>query len=81
MLATDLGIDADFWCADVYDAVEAVGGRTFDVVYTGIGALGWLPDSRRRREWSQPAASGRRAVPGRDHPMALAGIEDGMGHT
>jgi 2-polyprenyl-3-methyl-5-hydroxy-6-metoxy-1,4-benzoquinol methylase len=43
-LAADCGIDAEFWCADVYDAVEAVGGRTFDIVYTGIGALGWLPD-------------------------------------
>ncbi|HLX87292.1 MAG TPA: class I SAM-dependent methyltransferase [Acidimicrobiales bacterium] len=30
--------------ADVYDAVTAVGDRRFDVVYTGIGALGWLPD-------------------------------------
>jgi SAM-dependent methyltransferase len=43
-LATDCGIDAQFWCADVYDAVDAVDGRTFDIVYTGIGALGWLPD-------------------------------------
>ena len=43
-LAAELGIDAEFWNADVYDAVGAVGGRTFDIVYTGIGALGWLPD-------------------------------------
>ena len=45
-LAVDCGIDAEFWCADVYDAVEAVEGRRFDIVYTGIGALGWLPDLR-----------------------------------
>jgi 2-polyprenyl-3-methyl-5-hydroxy-6-metoxy-1,4-benzoquinol methylase len=43
-LAADCGIDASFWCADVYDAVDAVGGQKFDIVYTGIGALGWLPD-------------------------------------
>jgi SAM-dependent methyltransferase len=43
-LAQECRIDATFWCADVYDAVDAVGGRTFDIVYTGIGALGWLPD-------------------------------------
>jgi 2-polyprenyl-3-methyl-5-hydroxy-6-metoxy-1,4-benzoquinol methylase len=43
-LAARCGIDAQFWCADVYDAVEAVEGRQFDIVYTGIGALGWLPD-------------------------------------
>jgi SAM-dependent methyltransferase len=30
--------------------VDAVGGRTFDIVYTGIGALGWLPDLGRWAE-------------------------------
>jgi hypothetical protein len=30
--------------ADVYDAVAAFGGQKFDIVYTGIGALVWLPD-------------------------------------
>jgi SAM-dependent methyltransferase len=43
-LAADCRIDAEFRCADVYDAVNAVGGCKFDIVYTGIGALGWLPD-------------------------------------
>ena len=28
----------------MYDAVAAFGGRRFDIVYTGIGALVWLPD-------------------------------------
>jgi hypothetical protein len=36
--------------ADVYDAVTALGGRRFDVVYTGTGALVWLPDIAR---WAQ----------------------------
>lgn len=43
-LAADLAIDASFVVADVYDAVTALGGRLFDVVYTGTGALVWLPD-------------------------------------
>ncbi|MGW2379640.1 class I SAM-dependent methyltransferase [Streptomyces sp. NPDC001658] len=32
-LATELGIDARFLTADVYDAVSAVAGETFDIVY------------------------------------------------
>jgi SAM-dependent methyltransferase len=43
-LAEDSGLTAEFVCADVYDAPDALPGRTFDVVYTGIGALGWLPE-------------------------------------
>ena len=30
--------------AYVYDALTALGGRRFDIVYTGRGALCWLPD-------------------------------------
>jgi SAM-dependent methyltransferase len=43
-LADEMGIAADFVAADVYDAVEALGNRRFDVVYTGLGAINWLPD-------------------------------------
>jgi SAM-dependent methyltransferase len=43
-LAAGLAIDASFVTSDVYDAVTALDGRRFDVVYTGIGALVWLPD-------------------------------------
>jgi SAM-dependent methyltransferase len=44
-LAVRAGIeDARFVEANVYDAVEALGNETFDIVYTGIGALNWLPD-------------------------------------
>jgi SAM-dependent methyltransferase len=46
-LAAEMGLDAEFVTADVYDAVASFGGRTFDVVYTGLGALNWLPDLRR----------------------------------
>ncbi|MFJ3792577.1 class I SAM-dependent methyltransferase [Kitasatospora sp. NPDC090091] len=54
-LAAKIGADgARFVVSDVYDAVEAVGGRTFDVVYTGFGALCWLPDIDR---WARTAAA------------------------
>ena len=43
-LASGAGAEIDYVEADTYSAVEAVGGRTFDLVYTGIGALCWLPD-------------------------------------
>ena len=43
-LAQETGIAADFVAADVYDAVAALGNRQFEIVYTGLGALNWLPD-------------------------------------
>jgi len=46
-LAAEVGIDARFVCADVYDAPDAVGGERFDVVYTGLGAVNWLHDIER----------------------------------
>jgi len=48
-LAAELGLDAEFVCADVYDAPAALASRQFDVVFTGLGALNWLPDIER---WS-----------------------------
>jgi SAM-dependent methyltransferase len=36
--------DVEYVRANVYDAVEALGDRRFDVVYTGKGALCYLPD-------------------------------------
>ena len=37
-------VDIEYVHANVYDAVEALEGRQFDVVYTGKGALCYLPD-------------------------------------
>jgi SAM-dependent methyltransferase len=45
--------EADFVQANVYDAVTALGGRRFDVIYTGKGALCYLPDLDR---WAQTVA-------------------------
>lgn len=56
-LAADLGLPPDrasFVAADVYDAAEAVPDSSYDIVYTGTGALCWLPDIVR---WAETAAS------------------------
>lgn len=36
--------DIEYVRANVYDAVDALGGRQFDVIYTGKGAVCYLPD-------------------------------------
>ena len=38
------GLEAEWVTSDVYARREALGGRRFDVVYTGLGALNWLDD-------------------------------------
>jgi SAM-dependent methyltransferase len=43
-LARDTEQDLEFVCAEVYSAVEVLGPARFDLVFTGIGALCWLPD-------------------------------------
>ncbi|MEV0913691.1 methyltransferase domain-containing protein [Streptomyces sp. NPDC049967] len=56
-LAQEIGLPPDraaFVAADVYDAAEAVPDSSYDIVYTGIGALNWLPDIDR---WAETAAS------------------------
>ena len=53
-LAGELGIDASFVQSDVYDAVAALDGERFDIVYTGLGALNWLPDLPR---WASVVAA------------------------
>jgi len=54
-IAADIGIDARFVEANVFDARKALGdGATidYDIVYTGLGALCWLPDLER---WADEA--------------------------
>ncbi|MGW5419554.1 class I SAM-dependent methyltransferase [Streptomyces sp. NPDC003943] len=56
-LAADLGLtpeQAAFVAADAYDAATAVPDSAYDIVYTGGGALCWLPDLER---WAETAAS------------------------
>ena len=51
-LAAEIGVAARFVEADLYDAPGALGLR-YDIVYTGIGALMWLPDIAR---WARVVA-------------------------
>jgi hypothetical protein len=57
----------------VFDAVETLGAQCADVVYTGIGALCWLPDIRR---WSDVVAGllrpGGRLFIREGHPVLWA---------
>ncbi|WP_434587495.1 class I SAM-dependent methyltransferase [Streptomyces sp. A5-4] len=49
-LATGAGLEVEYVRANVYDAASALEGRQFDVVYTGKGALCYLPDLNRWAE-------------------------------
>lgn len=55
-LAEDVGLAdrARFVESDVYEAPAALGGERFDIVYTGLGALVWLPDLPR---WARTVCS------------------------
>src|SRR5687768_10799503 len=46
-LAERTGAAVDFVEADLYAAPDVLERGAFDLVYTGIGALCWLPDIRR----------------------------------
>jgi SAM-dependent methyltransferase len=45
-IAAAAGCGIDYVQSDVYRAAEVLGDNSFDLVYTGIGALPWLPDIR-----------------------------------
>jgi SAM-dependent methyltransferase len=72
-LAAAAGADACFVQAGVYDAADTLEPGSFDLVYTGIGALTWLPDIRR---WGRVVAEllrpGGRLFIRDGHPMLLA---------
>jgi 2-polyprenyl-3-methyl-5-hydroxy-6-metoxy-1,4-benzoquinol methylase len=52
-IAQQAGVEVEYVQSNVYDAVSALGGRRFDVVYTGKGSLAHLPDVHR---WAAVAA-------------------------
>jgi SAM-dependent methyltransferase len=76
-LAANCDVQVEYVQSDVYAAVEALGGRRFDVVYTGKGALCWLPDLHR---WARVVAELLR--PGGVlyaidfHPLVLAAADE-----
>ncbi len=69
-LSGELGAGVEFVEADVYDAVPALDRQTFDLVFTGIGALCWLPSVSR---WAAVVAEllrpGGRLFIREGHPM------------
>jgi len=69
-LAERAGNDVTFVVSDAYDAVSTLGPQRFDLVFTGIGALCWLPDIRR---WADVVAGllrpGGRLFMREGHPM------------
>ena len=75
-LAAATGAAATFVQAKVYDAVDVLPAAAFDLVYTGIGALCWLPDIRR---WASVVGAllrpGGRLFIREGHPMLWA-IDD-----
>lgn len=79
-LASGTGADVDFIQSDVYLAAEVLGAGEFDLVYTGVGSLPWLPDIRR---WGGMVAAllrpGGRLFMREDHPVLLAAkVQDGL---
>ncbi len=69
-LATGIGADATFVQGDVYAAPDLLGRGEFGLVYTGIGALCWLPGIRRWAEVvSALLAPGGRLFLREGHPM------------
>jgi SAM-dependent methyltransferase len=52
-IADKASLPIEYVHADVYDAVEALGPERFDIVYTGKGALCYLPDLT---AWAQTIA-------------------------
>jgi SAM-dependent methyltransferase len=69
-LATRTDSEVDFHVVDVYEAVEVLGEASYDLVFTGIGALCWLPSIDR---WAQTVAGllrpGGRLFIREGHPM------------
>ncbi len=72
-LSAEAGPTVDFVESDVYAALEVLEPGSFDLVFTGIGALCWLPDVRR---WAGVVAAllrpGGRLFIREGHPMLWA---------
>ncbi|MHB1511181.1 MAG: class I SAM-dependent methyltransferase [Acidimicrobiales bacterium] len=72
-LAEVTGTPVRFVEADVYSALDVLDAGVFDLVYTGVGALCWLPDISR---WAKVVADllrpGGRLFVREGHPMLLS---------
>lgn len=72
-LAQRIGDPTEFVESDVFSAVDVLGAGQFDLVFTGIGALCWMPDIQR---WAEVVAAllkpGGRLFLREGHPMLWA---------
>jgi SAM-dependent methyltransferase len=72
-LAAELGHDIEFIEAELYEALDVLPRHGYDLVFTGIGSLGWLPDIR---QWGQVVAGllkpGGRLFLREGHPVLWA---------
>jgi SAM-dependent methyltransferase len=72
-LAARAGVEITFVESELYAAADALGAENFDLVYTGVGALNWLPDVR---GWASVVARllrpGGRLYIREGHPMLFA---------
>jgi SAM-dependent methyltransferase len=72
-LSEEIGAGVDFVEADVYDAAQVLPAGGFDLVFTGIGALCWLPSVSR---WAEVVATllkpGGRLFIREGHPVLWA---------
>ena len=80
-LSARCGTPAEFVVSDVHDAAEVLGRDRFDLVFTGIGALCYVPEIRR---WAGVVADllapGGRLFLREGHPMLWALADpDGVG--
>ena len=77
LLAHRAGANLEFVEANVFEAAEALPRESFDLVYTGIGALNWLPSIER---WANAVASllkpGGRLFIREGHPVLFSLNED-----
>ena len=72
-LAAETGAEVEFVEADLYDAADVLPAGTFDLVFTGIGALCWLPDIKRwAKVVSRLLAPGGRLFIREGHPVLWA---------
>jgi SAM-dependent methyltransferase len=69
-LVARTGDEVNFVESEIYDAAPALGGEQFDLVFTGVGALCWLPSISR---WAATVAAllkpGGRLFIREGHPM------------
>jgi SAM-dependent methyltransferase len=72
-VAASAGVSVEFVLSDVYGALDVLEAEAYDLVFTGIGALCWLPEVRR---WADVVAGllkpGGRLFIREGHPMLWA---------